>query len=77
VSKEQQKTGKPGRPKGVEILGAKKKEDKTPEIVGGKGGKVDGPLKRLDSRSPVDNQTIEAYVHGTRKSFREEIDKDA
>jgi hypothetical protein len=76
MSKEQQKTGKPGRPKDVEILGAKKKEELKPEILGSAGGKIGGPLTTLDARSPVPDQTIEAYVHGTRKSFREEIYKE-
>jgi hypothetical protein len=73
---EKQKTGKPGRPKDVEILGATKSKEGKPEILGSAGSKVGGPLKTLDSRHGEEGQKeIDAYVHASRKGFKEEVDK--
>ena len=73
---EKQKTGKPGRPKDVEILGVTKPDLKEPEILGSAGAKVGAPLKTLDARHGEEGQQeIDAYVHASRKGFKEEIDK--
>lgn len=72
-----QQRGHQGRPKNVEIHGAKKTEEKGTQIIGGGSAKRTGPLKTLDSRSPVEDQIVEVTVHDDAKSYRDALeDKD-
>lgn len=72
---EKQITGKPGRPKGVEILGVKRAEPGQPEIIDGRT-RSDAALRTLDSRHGDEGQTeVEAVVHDSKEKFKEEIDK--
>lgn len=72
---EKQKTGKPGRPKDVEILGVKRTEPGTPEIISSHE-KPTAPLRTLDSRHGDEGQQeMEGYVHDSKESFREETEK--
>ncbi len=71
-----QQRGHQGRPKDVEIHGAKKTEEKGTQVIGGGSAKRTGPLKTLDSRSPVDDQVIEINTHETKEAYKKALDSD-
>lgn len=70
-------TGKVGRPKETEVLGASEKTlNKGPTILG--ASSVESPVEIYDGREPPEQPDVnlEAQTHDTRKSFKDALKDD-
>lgn len=63
-------TGKPGRPKKVEILGAKGGQINADTKVLGVGPSREGKIETLDKNAPVEDTEVPVEVHNDPAEFQ-------